>query len=62
MSLEEEVKRLEIAPEGLIAFETGNLSQQEIEAIFNTLPVDITFVDSNDTVRYFSKPKERIFP
>jgi PAS domain S-box-containing protein len=46
----------------LIAFETGNMSKQEIEAIFNTLPVDITFVDANDTVRYFSKAKGRIFP
>ena len=46
----------------LIELETGNLSKQEIEAIFETLPVDITFVDANDTVRYFSKAKERIFP
>jgi PAS domain S-box-containing protein len=46
----------------LIDFETGNLSKPEIEAIFNTLPVDVTFVDANDTVRFFSKAKERIFP
>jgi len=26
------------------------------------LPVDITFVDKEDTVRYFSQSKERIFP
>jgi len=62
VSLEEEAKKRGITPEGLIAFETGNLSKPEIEAIFNTLPVDITFVDANDTVRYFSKAKERIFP
>lgn len=45
-----------------IAFETGDLTKQEIEAIFNTLPVDITFVDANDTVHFFSKAKGRIFP
>jgi len=28
----------------------------------NTLPVDITFIGSDDTVRYFSQAKERIFP
>jgi len=44
-----------------IAFETGSLSTKEIEAIFNTLPVDITFVDRHDTVRYFSQSKDRIF-
>jgi hypothetical protein len=48
--------------EGLISFETGTLSKEEIEAIFNTLPVDITFVDKEDTVRYFSQSRERIFP
>ncbi|MEE8167546.1 MAG: DUF438 domain-containing protein [Candidatus Hydrothermarchaeales archaeon] len=48
--------------EGVVPFETGNLSKEEIEAIFNTLPVDLTFVDKEDTVRYFSQSKERIFP
>lgn len=47
--------------EGMIPFETGNLSKEEVEAIFNTLPVDITFVDKDDKVRYFSQSKERIF-
>jgi len=45
-----------------IALETGNLSKLEIEAIFETLPIEITFVDANDTVRYYSKAKDRIFP
>ncbi len=48
--------------EGIASFSTGNLSHEEIEAIFNTLPVDLTFVDREDTVRYFSQTKERIFP
>jgi len=49
------------APEGLLQFETGTLSKDEAEAILNTLPVDVTFVDKEDTVRYFSASKERIF-
>ena len=49
------------APEGLMRFETGTLSKDEIEAIFNTLPVDITFVDKEDNVKCFSNPEERIF-
>ncbi len=49
------------APEGLLQFETGTLSKDEIEAILNTLPVDVTFVDKEDAVRYFNKPEERIF-
>jgi len=52
----------ETAVTGVIPFETGNLSNEEVEAIFNILPVDITFVGKEDTVRYFSQTKERIFP
>lgn len=43
-------------------FETGELSTEELETVLNTLPVDITFVDKEDGVRYFSQSKERIFP
>ncbi len=60
------VKAVEIPPskleiEGMVSFETGQLSVEVVEAIFNALPVDITFVDKDDTVRYFSQSKERIF-
>ncbi len=47
---------------GMISFETGNLSKEQIESIFNTLPVDVTFVDKDDTVRFFSQSRDRIFP
>ena len=48
--------------EGRVTFETGALSREELEAILNTLPVDITFVDEDDKVRYFNQSEERIFP
>ncbi len=47
---------------GKIVFETGSFSKEDLETLLNTLPVDITFVDKEDTVRYFSQTKERIFP
>jgi len=37
------------------------LSTETLEAIFDTLPVDLTFLDEADTVRYYSKGDERIF-
>ena len=37
------------------------LLTETIEAIFDTLPVDLTFVDDADTARYYSKGDERIF-
>lgn len=52
----------EAALEGKIVFETGSFSEGELEALLNSLPVDITFVDREDTVCYFNRSKERIFP
>jgi len=47
--------------EGVLQFETGVLLKEELEAILNALPVDITFVDANDQVRYYSEGGKRIF-
>ena len=48
--------------EGVVSFETGTLSAEELESILNTLPVDLSFVDKDDNVKYFSQPEERLFP
>ncbi|MBN2851139.1 MAG: DUF438 domain-containing protein [Clostridia bacterium] len=45
-----------------IRLSAGMLSQEELNCILNTLPADITFVDDNNKVKYFSEGKERIFP
>lgn len=47
---------------GYIKFETGILSAKEINAMFNHMPFDITFIDKDDIVKYFTMGKERIFP
>ncbi|MEM1552710.1 MAG: DUF438 domain-containing protein [Candidatus Bathyarchaeia archaeon] len=60
-TLEKPAAEEKTMPEGTIQFETGSLTKEEIEAILNTLPVDITFVDKDDAVKYFSKPDKRIF-
>ena len=40
---------------------SGLLSLEEIVAIFNNLQLDVTFVDKDDRVRFFTEGKERIF-
>jgi DUF438 domain-containing protein len=40
---------------------SGGLSPEELTVLFNTLPVDLTFVGADDTVRYFSEGKDRVF-
>lgn len=65
MSPTEEVEKPKtetiIAPKGMLQFETGVLSKEEVEAILDSLPVDISFVDKEDRVKYFNKAEERIF-
>lgn len=45
----------------VLNFDTGKLSKEEIEGIFDTLPVDISFIDKDDHVKYFNKAEKRIF-
>ena len=47
--------------DGDIRMSLGHLSTIEVNAILNTLPFDMTFVDANDRVKYVSQGKERIF-
>jgi DUF438 domain-containing protein len=44
-----------------IMLPTGNLSLEQLTAIFSTLPVDITFVDAEDRVAFFSEGPDRVF-
>jgi len=39
-----------------------NLKPEVIEAMLDAMPVEISFVDENDEVRYFNKNGDRIFP
>lgn len=60
-------------PEGIITSEvvyntknsiqltTGNFGIDELESLFKTLPIDITFVDKDDKVKFFSHGPNRIF-
>ncbi len=47
---------------GEIPFDAGTLTNLELNQILNTVPVDMTFVDKDGKVKYFTQGKERIFP
>jgi len=57
---DEEVKHVEIE-NNHVRFKTGGLDVNVLEAMLNTLPIDMTFVDATGHVRYFSNGKERVF-
>jgi DUF438 domain-containing protein len=45
-----------------VVLETGNLTIKQLELLFKHLPVDMTFVDENDEVCFYSDPPHRVFP
>lgn len=47
---------------GELSLNTGFLSIEQLDSILTTLPIDLSFVDENDNVRYYTEGKERIFP
>jgi len=47
--------------EGIVRLPSGSFRLDELTALLNTLPVDITFVDKDDKVRFFTQGKHRIF-
>jgi DUF438 domain-containing protein len=46
---------------GRIKLPSGSFTSEELTAILNTIPFDLTFVDADDTVRFFTQGSERIF-
>ncbi len=44
-----------------IMFPTGSLTLEQLKVIFSILPVDLTFVDADDRVRFFSEGPNRVF-
>ncbi len=47
---------------GALGLDTGRMTLEQINLMLTHLPVDLTFVDKNDRVAYYSEGPERIFP
>lgn len=47
---------------GTIPLSEGLLTPEQIDLMLTTLPLDVSFVDEHDRVRYYSANSERIFP
>jgi DUF438 domain-containing protein len=50
-----------VASNESLLFPTGALTPDQIRGLFGALPVDLTFVDADDRVRYFSEGPDRVF-
>jgi hypothetical protein len=47
---------------GTVDLSTGRLTREQVDLLLTHLPVDISFVNENDELVYYSATKERIFP
>lgn len=56
-----EVSEVTFNTKNSIGLSTGSFDLNELEALFKTLPIDITFVDKNDKVKFFSLGPDRVF-
>ncbi len=57
----EEMSEIKSEISGEVDLKTGVVTAEQIRLIFNHLPVDITYVDENNKVKFFSTPGKRIF-
>jgi len=46
---------------GIVRLPSGSFSIDELTTLLNTLPVDVTFVDKYDKVKFFTQGQHRIF-
>jgi hypothetical protein len=51
----------EITDASKIKLPTGSFNLNELNSVFNTMPFDLTFVDKEDNVKFFSHGTQRIF-
>ena len=47
---------------GTVRLDTGEMSVEQVNMMLKHMPVDVSFVDEHDEVRYYSATKDRIFP
>ncbi|NLC49154.1 MAG: DUF438 domain-containing protein [Bacteroidales bacterium] len=55
------VEKQQYVDAGAIQLSSGSFDIKQLEALFLHLPIDITFVDANDKVAFFSHSPNRVF-
>ncbi len=55
------IEKQEYVKAGAIQLSSGSFDIKQLEALFLHIPIDITFVDANDKVAFFSHSPNRVF-
>jgi len=51
----------QVAGDAEIKLDTGEMTPEQVNLVLTHLPIDVTLVDENDVVRYFSQGPKRVF-
>ena len=54
-------KSIEVPPSGALMLPTGNVSLEQLVGIVSALPIDLTFVDADNKVAFFTEGPNRVF-
>lgn len=57
----DEEQQIQATKVGEVVFDTGSLTFEEVNQMMNTLPFDMTFVDKDGYVKYFTQGTDRVF-
>ncbi|NLK73075.1 MAG: DUF438 domain-containing protein [Clostridiales bacterium] len=55
------INRIQRDSNTVIPFDAGSMTAKEVNAVLNTVPIDMTFVGADSKVKYFTQGKERVF-
>lgn len=61
-SMDYEKRELSFSIENKEHYDEGYLSIEQVNLMFKTLPIDLTYVDENDKVIFYNRGEERVFP
>jgi DUF438 domain-containing protein len=56
------IREMSFSMENTTHFDEGYLTVEQVNLLFKTLPIDLTFVDENDKVIFYNRGEERVFP
>jgi len=55
-------RELTFSTENTSHFDEGYMTVEQVNLLFRTMPVDLTYVDENDKVIFYNRGEDRVFP
>ncbi len=55
-------RAMDFAPKEAAHYDEGYMTIEQVNLLFRTLPLDLTYVDENDKVIFYNRGEERVFP